>query len=158
MVFKRDAQYCIIMDMKTLIENRKANFEYTITDRLTAGVVLSGSEVKSLKSGQGSLAGSFVNIRGGEAYLTNMHISPYKYAADNKTYNPERDRKLLLNHKEISSLVGKEKGTVIVPMQISQTDNGLIKVVLGIGRGKKKYDKRETIKKRDIDRDLRKNI
>lgn len=144
--------------MKTLVENRKAHFEYTISERLTAGVVLSGPEVKSLKNGQGSLSGAYVVIRGEEAFLTNTHISPYKYAGDIESYNPERERKLLLNHREISALIGKEKGTAIIPLAIAQTDRGFIKVIIGIGRGKKKYDKRESIKKRDTDRNIRRHL
>jgi len=141
--------------MKTLVENRKAHYEYAIDDRLTAGIVLSGPEVKSLKSGQGSLSGAYIIIRGSEAFLTNTHISPYKFAGGMSNYNPERERKLLLNKRELDTLIGKEKGTVIIPLAITETDNGLVKVVVGIGHGKKKYDKRESIKKRETDRKIR---
>jgi SsrA-binding protein len=137
--------------MKTLVNNKKAYFDFAISQELIAGLVLSGPEVKSLKAGQASLKGSYVTIRGEEAYLTKAHITPYKYAAE-KNPDPDRDRKLLLNKKEIASLIGKEKGTVLMPLEILQGHRGLIKLKIGVGRGKKKYDKRESIKKREVDR------
>ncbi len=137
--------------MKVLVSNRKAYFEYAISDEIIAGLVLTGGEVKSLKSGQASLKGAYVTIRGGEAFLTKAHITPYKYAPTDKV-DPERDRKLLLNQREIDSLVGKEKGTTLMPLEILQGYRGLVKLKIGIGKGKKKYDKRESIKKREVNR------
>jgi SsrA-binding protein len=134
--------------MKTLVNNRKAYFDFTINQELIAGLVLSGPEVKSLKAGQASLKGAYVTVRGEEAYLTKAHITPYKYAAD-KNPDPDRDRKLLLKKTEITSLIGKEKGTIMMPLEILQGHRGLIKLKIGIGKGKKKYDKRESIKKRE---------
>ena len=136
------------------MRNKRAFFDYTIGDQLSAGLVLSGAEVKSLKNGQGSLKGSYVSIRNGQAYLVKAHISAYKYAAQ-KSYDPEHDRKLLLNKKEINSLIGKEKGLQIIPIEIIEVSRGLIKLRIGLGKSKKKYDKRETIKKRDIERRIR---
>ncbi len=141
--------------MKTLVTNRKARFNYEIKNQLTAGLILSGQEVKSLKNGQGSLAGAYISIKGEEAFLTHAHISPYKYAGENKNFDPEQPRKLLLKKKEINSLIGKERGSVIIPLEIMETGEGLIKLKIGIGYGKKQYDKRETIKRREVERDIR---
>jgi len=139
--------------MKTLVNNRKAAFDYTISDEMVAGLVLSGAEVKSLKASQASLKGAYVSIRHSpnpEAYLVKAHITPYKYSGSAKNADPEKDRKLLLNKKEISSLIGKEKGTTIIPLKIFVGRKGLIKLKIGIGKGKKKYDKRSSIKKREV--------
>ncbi len=143
--------------MKILVKNKKAFFDYAIRENLNAGMVLSGSEVKSLRAGQGSLVGAYVTLRDMEAWLTHAHITPYKYAAG-KEINPDRDRKLLLNKKELSSLVGKEKGSVIIPLEIIESDRGLIKLRIGLGFGKNKYDKREAIKKRETSRKIREEI
>ena len=143
--------------MKTLVDNKKAYFDFTISEELFAGMALSGAEVKSLKAGQGSLKGAYVIIRNEEAFLTHSYVSPYVYAPSD-SYNPERDRKLLLKHSEIASMIGKQRGSVIMPLQIVQTPRGLIKLKIGLGFGKKKYDKREAIKKRDIDRQIRRNL
>lgn len=141
--------------MKALVSNKKAGFNYQIKSQLTAGMILSGQEVKSLKNGQGSLAGAYVSIKGSEAFLTNAHISPYKYSGESKGFDAERPRKLLLNKKEINSLIGREKGAVLIPLEILETGKGLVKLKIGLGFGKKKYDKRESIKKREIERDIR---
>lgn len=141
--------------MKSLINNKRAYFDFAITDQIFAGIVLSGPEVKSLKSGQGSLNGAYVSIRNEQPFLVHSHISPYKYDGQNKNYNPDRERKLLLNKREIASLTGKEKGTIIVPLEIVEAARGLIKLKIGIGKGKKQYDKRESIKKRDVERRIR---
>ncbi len=141
--------------MKSLVNNRKAYFDFAISDELIAGLVLSGGEVKSLKAGQASLKGAYVTIRGGEVYLTKAHITPYKYAGNaegTKGIDPDRDRKVLLSRKEIDSLVGKEKGNVFMPLEILEGRKGLVKLKIGIGHGKKKYDKRESIKKRETSR------
>ena len=140
--------------MKVLISNRKAYFDYTFTDEIVAGISLTGAEVKSLKNASASLKGSYVSIQDEEAFLVHTHITPYAYAG-NKSYDPERKRKLLLTKKEINSLIGKEKGVVIIPLEIVETGKGLIKLKIGIGYGKKKYDKRESIKKRDVERRIR---
>lgn len=140
--------------MKVLVNNRKAYFDYLISDEIITGVSLSGPEVKSVKSGAVSLKGAYISIHNEEAFLVHAHITPYKYAK-NTDYDPERRRRLLLKKKEIQSLIGKEKGVSIVPLELLLTPRGLIKLKIGIGRGKKKYDKRETIKKRDVERRIR---
>lgn len=137
-----------------LIENARARFEYEIEDTLVAGVVLSGGEVKSLRGKHGSLSGSFVKIIGGEAWLVNAQISPYPYA-DNTNYDPKRSRKLLLKRGEILKLQtdGQQKGRTLVPLRIEALGR-MLKVVIGIGRGRSKTDKRAVIRKREQDREL----
>lgn len=142
-----------------MARNKEAYFNYSIEKELEAGIVLAGHEVKSVKAGDVSLKGAHVLIRRDEAFLVNAHISPYKFAGELKGYDPTRERKLLLTRKEISGLIGKskEQGMAVVPLEFKQM-HGLVKVKLGIGRGKKKYDKRASIKKRDVDREIRRNI
>lgn len=146
------------MAAKILVSNKRARFDYSFGDELTAGLVLSGAEAKSLKKGQASLAGAYISIRAQEPFLVHAHISAYKYAGERKSYNPERDRKLLLNKSEINSLIGKEKGLVIIPIEIFEDSRGLVKIKIGIGRAKKKYDKREAIKSRDIKKRIRERV
>lgn len=144
--------------MKILAKNRRATFDYQITDKLVAGIVLSGSEVKSAKAGHASLKGSFIVVRDGEAYLTNAHITPYNRAGNAADMDPTRTRKLLLHKRQIDELAGdKTSGISAVPLALLQ-DKSLIKVEIGLGRGKKRYDKREVIKKRDTDRDARREL
>lgn len=147
--------------MKILATNKRARYDYDITETLVAGLVLAGAEVKSVKQGAISLKGSFVSFKADEAYLTNAHITQYKHASNNGDYDPTQDRKLLLHRKQLDSLMGeiKSAGKTAVPTAVG-LERGLIKVEIGIGRGKKHYDKRESIKKqamlRDIDRDVKK--
>lgn len=142
--------------MKTLVQNRRARFDYRIDDELVAGIELTGSETKSLKNSQGSLNGAHVAIRNGEAFLVHLHISPYaKGGPAAKSADPERIRKLLLNRNEIEAMNGKQKGSIIVPLEIVQTPRGFVKVRIGIGFGKKQYDKRETLKRRDVEKQIR---
>jgi SsrA-binding protein len=143
--------------MPTLAANSKAKFEYDIKDTYTAGVVLSGAEVKSVKNGNVSMTGSYVTVNSEGAQLINCHIGPYKYAPS-ENYNPTQSRKLLLKKSEINELVGKEKGLTIIPLEIFTTGRGLIKLKIGVGRARKKTDKREYIKKRDTEREIRKNL
>ena len=148
--------------MPVLAVNKRANFDYEIQDTYEAGIVLFGHEVKSVKTGHISLKGSFVTLKstsGGklpEAYLTNAHIPLYKHAGKVTNYDPDRPRKLLLKKKEIERLVGKkqEQGLTLVPLKI-YTKRSFIKLGFGIGKGKRKIDKRETIKKREMDRSIR---
>lgn len=142
-----------------LIKNRKATFNFEIQERMEAGIALHGFEVKSIKAGQGSLVGAYVIVRGSEAFLVEATIPPYQPANAPDSYDPERPRKLLLHKKEIDSLIGaeKQKGLTIVPISM-YNKGGKIKVEIGIARGKKKHDKRETIKKRDIDRDIAREL
>ena len=142
--------------MKILAENKKALFDYEILETIEAGLKLSGHEVKSAKMGQINLKGAFVNFHKDEAWLTGAYITKYKMAGNLPDYEPDHTRKLLLHHKQISYLQGKqmEKGLTIVPLKVYTSDR-LIKVEIGIGRGRKKYDKKEVLKKRDVDREIR---
>lgn len=140
--------------MPTLATNKKARFDYEILEKLEAGLVLTGAEVKSIRQGSAKLEGSFVIVRGTGATIVNMHIGAYPYAT-NPHYVPDTTRKLLLNRKEISYLRGKseEKGLTIVPLSL-YTNGTLIKVEIGIAKGKKTHDKRRTIKERESKRSL----
>ena len=140
--------------MKILATNKRARYDYEITETLVAGLVLAGHEVKSVKQGAISLKGSFVSFQGDEAYLTNAHITRYKHASGVTGYEPTQSRKLLLHRKELDRLLGEIKtaGKSAVPTAVG-LERGLVKVEIGIGRGKKHYDKRQTIKKRDMLRD-----
>lgn len=141
--------------------NKRAKFDYEITDKFEAGIVLAGYEVKSIKTGHISLRGAFVTLKQNqkkklpEFYLINCHIPLYKHAGKMLNYDPTRSRKLLLKRAEIRQLIGKtkEKGLTLVPIRVYNKGN-LIKLEFGIGKGKKKIDKRETIKKREIERKL----
>jgi len=145
--------------MSILVHNKKASFDYEIVDKFEAGIELLGLEVKSLKKKQGSLLGAYVIVRGNEAFLINANIPPYQPSNTPDSYDPYRNRKLLLTKKELANLIGleKQKGLTIVPISI-YTKGRKIKLELGIARGKKKYDKRESIKKRDADRDIRRTL
>ncbi|MFH0942672.1 MAG: SsrA-binding protein SmpB [Candidatus Beckwithbacteria bacterium] len=142
--------------MKKVI-NRKARFNYQLGERIEAGVVLSGAEVKSVKLGQISLNESFARIdEKGEAWLLNTHIHPYKFSK-NENYEPTRSRKLLLKKKEIVSLLKKLEGKnlSLIPSAV-YTRKNRVKVELAIGKGKKSWDKRQTVKKRELNREMRK--
>ncbi len=138
-----------------LIINRRAYHDYQILETLEAGIVLAGQEVKSVKLGQMSLKGSYVVIKNGETWLINASISPYKMAGLLPEYNPTQTRKLLLRRKEIISLIGKSKtkGLTLLPLKV-YTKRSKIKVLIGLGKGKKKYDKRAEIKEREIKRKI----
>jgi len=141
-----------------LIINRQARFNYEFLDTFEAGIVLRGYEVKSIRTGQVSLKESFARIKDGEVWLLNAHIAPYSGGTP-PNYEPTRTRKLLLNKKEITSLVGKlhEKGLSLVPLRLYIKKNR-VKIELGLGKGKKKYDKRESIKRREIEREVKKKL
>ena len=149
--------------MPTLAENRKAFYDYTMLEKFDAGIVLSGQEVKAAKSGEVSLKGSFVIFRGGEGFLTNAHIGHYKKAAPDPSYNPVRDRKLLLGRREIESISRRkaEEGLAVVPTKMFTRKN-LIKIEIVLARGKKKYDKRKAIAeaeaKHKIERAIKKTL
>jgi SsrA-binding protein len=136
------------------VTNRKAFFDYEILDRFEAGVHLLGAEVKAVRQGHVDLTGSFVQMRGSEAYLVNAKILPYKYARP-EGYDERRSRKLLLHKKEIISLKGRTEGgnLTIVPISL-YTSHNLIKAELAVGKSKRKFDKRQAIKKRDAQRTL----
>ena len=140
--------------MPTLAENRQARHDYHILETFEAGIVLTGPEVKSAKAGQVNLRGSYVTIRNNAAWLINCHISPYK-PANQQHYPPTRSRKLLLTKHEVDTLIGKAKtqGQTVVPLSVF-SKRGLIKVEIGLVRGKKLHDKRAAIKKRESMRDI----
>ncbi len=144
--------------MSILAKNKKAYFDYEILEKIEAGVVLIGQEVKSIKSGKISLKGSYVVLKDNEFFLINCHISPYQ-PKNIIEYDPERSRKLLLKRKEIDYLIekSKEKGLTLIPLQV-YTKKGFIKIEVGIGKGRKKFDKRDLIKKRDIDAKLKQSL
>lgn len=141
--------------IKTVISNRKARFEYEILDRVEAGVVLLGTEVKSVRAGHVSLQESYAEERGGELWLLGCTIQPYEHGNINN-HEPTRPRKLLLKRKELDKIVQRaaEKGLTLVPLSI-YFKGSTLKVEIGIARGKKLFDKRETTKARDTDRRLR---
>lgn len=146
--------------MQSLVENKKAHFNYEIMEKFEAGIELLGFEVKAIKNHQGSLEGAFVIVRGGEAYLIGARIPPYQAKNTPESYDPDRNRRLLLTKKEIAELAnyGENKGLTIVPISMYNNKSNKVKVVVAIVRGKKKYDKRESIKKRDTDRELRRTL
>lgn len=139
--------------MTEFLFNKKANFDYELLERFEAGIELLGFEVKSLKNRHGSLVGAHTIIRGGEAFLVGMQVPPYQVANTPAGYDPDRTRRLLLTKKEIATLAGWEakKGFTIVPLR-AFSKKGRIKIELAIARGKKKYDKRASIRKREDDR------
>jgi SsrA-binding protein len=140
--------------IKIVAQNRKARYDYFIEDELEAGLVLKGTEVKSLRLGKANLKDAYARVKDGEVYVYQMHIGPYPFAYyDN--HNPLRPRKLLLHKREIKRLYGKvnEKGFTLVPLKI-YFKNGKVKITLALVRGKRKYDKRETIRRRDEKREM----
>ncbi len=147
--------------MAILAENKKVIHNYQILEKYEAGLVLSGPEVKSVKKGQINLKGSYITISPNqEAWLINAHIAPYPPAKrEQKDYNPLRKRKILLHKKEIISLLGKskQKGLTILPLKV-YTKHGFVKIEIGLAKGKKKYDKRELIKKRETERKIRRAL
>lgn len=144
--------------MKVLARNRRANFDYQITDKLMAGLVLSGAEVKSAKLGQVSLKGSFIAIKEGEAWLTNAHFTPYNPAGNRSKLDPDRTRKLLVHRKQLEEMIAiKQSGLQIVPLALLQ-EKALVKLEIGMGRPKKLYDKRETLKRRTQEREAAREI
>jgi SsrA-binding protein len=139
------------------ISNRRARFEYEIIDSYEAGIVLKGSEVKSLRAGKANLQDSYAVVKNREVWLLNMHINTYEQA-NQFNHDPVRTRKLLLNKSEIAKLHAQtnEKGLTLVPLKL-YFKNGVAKVELGIAKGKKLHDKRESIKERDVEREMRRH-
>jgi len=146
--------------MPQLATNKKANFDYQLQEKYEAGLVLFGHEVKAVRAGQVSLKGSFISIRTKnghpELYLVNCQISPYKNAGPLPDYDQMRERKLLLKSHEIGHLLGKKQteGLTLIPLKI-YTNHSFLKLEFAVAKGKKKYDKRESIKNREVDRRLR---
>lgn len=145
--------------MKIFALNKRATFNYQIPETFEAGLALKGHEVKSIKNGHISLQGSYVVIKNNEAFLINATISPYQPKNTPKDYDPARTRKLLLHQKEIKYLIGKSKepGLTLVPIKVYDK-KGKIKLEFGIGRGKRKLDKRELIKKREVEKEIERKL
>ena len=143
------------MSIKVVATNKKARHDYFIEDTYEAGMVLRGSEVKSLRAGKINLRDSYARVKRGEVFVYNMHISPYSHATYDRP-DPMRVRKLLLKKREIRKLVGmvSEKGFALVPLRVYFNERGRAKMELGVCKGKKLYDKRAALKKRDAQRDL----
>ena len=145
--------------MKILAQNKKALFDYEILERFEAGIVLTGDEVKSVKAGHASLAGSFATINQGELFLLNCSITPYG-AAHDKKQEPTRSRKLLVHKRELNRLVGdiSRKGVTLIPLKLYSNDRNMIKVEVGIGKHKKAAGKKEAIRERDIKRETQREL
>ncbi|MGP4061349.1 SsrA-binding protein SmpB [Halobacillus litoralis] len=147
---------------KAIAQNKKARHDFTIEETFEAGIVLQGTEIKSIRNGRINLKDSFARINKGEVYLHNMHISPYEQG-NIFNHEPTRARKLLLHRKQINQLIGQtqQKGYSLVPLKV-YIKNGVAKVLIGLGKGKKKYDKREDLKqkqqKREIDRAIKDSL
>ena len=142
---------------RIIAKNKKARFDYHILDTFEAGIVLKGSEVKSIRQGKASLSDAFAQIMGGEVFLFNMHISPYEKAGD--ILDPKRDRKLLLSKNEIRKIEGKLKneGLALIPLEL-YFKKSLVKVSLAVAKGKKKYEKRDKIIKKEQKREIKKYL
>ena len=145
--------------MKIICTNRKARRDYEILETMEAGLVLVGTEVKSLRDGQAQLKDSFAGIDDGELYLHNAHINPYRMG-NRFNHEPTRTRKLLMHEREIRRLIGKiqEKGLTLIPLRLYFSDSGKVKVELGLARGKRSYDKRREIAERDAKREMRRAV
>ena len=141
------------------IKNKRAYFDYEFLESFEAGMVLMGQEVKSIKSGKMSLAGSYVVLKGGEVYLMNANIAPYQPQNAPQDYVPTRSRKLLLKKKEIKYLFGKsqERGLTLIPLRV-YSNKGKLKLEFAVSRGRKKADKKELIKKREAEKEMRRAL
>ena len=142
-------------DSKVYIKNRKAYFQYEITDKFTAGLQLLGTEIKSIRNSKASITEGYCFVLGGEVFIRNMTIEPYSFGSHNN-HEPKRERKLLLSKIEIAKIVKKlkDKGITLVPLSLYVTSKGWAKLDIGIGKGKKTHDKRDTIKDRENKRAL----
>lgn len=145
--------------MEFLAENKKAFFNYEVLEKFNTGIELLGLEVKSLKAKRGTLDGAYVSVRGQEVFLLNANVPPYQPQNTPADYEPNRPRRLLLTKKEISQLIGWEnkKGLTIIPLSLYNSERK-IKVTIAVARGKKKYDKRETLKKREANREIERTL
>lgn len=141
-------------DGKLVAQNKKANHDYFIEETFEAGLVLQGTEIKSIRAGKVNLRDSFATVKQGEVYINNMHISPYEQG-NRYNHEPTRARKLLLHRKQIDRLIGEtqQAGYALVPIKV-YIKNGFAKVLLGLGKGKKKFDKREDLKQKQAKRDM----
>lgn len=141
------------------IKNRSAYFEFFIDDKYTAGIMLTGTEVKSLRAGKANFNDSYCLFQNGELWIKSFHISEYSLGTVNN-HNPIRERKLLLNRRELKKIEAKlkEKGYTIVPLRLFFNEKNLVKVEIGLGKGKKLHDKRDSIKQRDTEREMKRYI
>lgn len=139
-----------------VIKNKRASFDYEFLETFTAGIVLCGSEIKSIRAGKASLADAYCYFVGNELFVRNMHVAEYHWASSWGSHEPKRDRKLLLNRKELVKLQRaiKEKGLTIVAVRLFIADNGYAKLLIALARGKKEYDKRQSIKEKDLRREM----
>ncbi len=146
------------MTIQTIATNRKAYHDYEVVDTLEAGIVLTGTEIKSIREGRVNLRDGFAIIRGGEVWLLNVHIAPYP-GGNRQNHEPRRERKLLLHRREINRLAGRvqEKGWTLVPLRLYLKDNKA-KIELGLVRGKREYDKREAIARREAEREVQREM
>jgi len=146
------------MSTKTIATNRRARFDYEVVETVEAGIVLVGSEVKSLRNGRADLKDSYAAVKNGEMWLYGLRISPYEFSPEGG-HDPERDRKLLLHRLEIDKIGSKlaERGLTLVPLKLYFKE-GKAKVELGLAKGKTRYDKRETVKRRQADREMQRAI
>jgi len=147
------------MSRKVVATNKKAFHDFHIEETMEAGIVLKGSEVKSLRAGKVNLRDSYAKIKNGEIFLVNVHISPYSHATYDRQ-DPRRQRKLLLHRREIRKLIGKvqERGFSLVPLRIYFNERGKAKVELALARGKRRYDRRQAIARREADREMRRAL
>jgi SsrA-binding protein len=147
------------MGEKTLAQNRRARHEYSIEDTVEAGIVLRGTEIKSLRAGKVSLADAYARIDRGEAWLIGAHVAPWE-GASRFNHEPKRERKLLLHRREIDQLLGKTKakGLTLIPLRLYLTGRGKAKLEIGLGRGKQLHDKRRDIAERDARRQMERDI
>ncbi|MDU9050234.1 MAG: SsrA-binding protein SmpB [Candidatus Electrothrix sp. Rat3] len=145
--------------MKIVCKNKKAFHDYHIDKTMEAGMVLTGPEVKSLRGGRANIKDGYAQLKNGEVFLYNIHISPYAFAVHSAT-DPLRVRKLLLHKREVRKLIGKlnEKGVALIPLKIYFIDNGKAKIELGLARGKKLYDKRAALKEKQSNRDVQRSL
>lgn len=145
-------------DVKVIATNRRARYDYDIVDEWEAGMVLTGSEIKSLRAGKANLKDSFGHLRDGEVWLVGAYIAPYNFARDGG-HDPERTRKLLLHRHQIDRITGSlaEKGLTLVPMRLYLKD-GKAKLQIGLGRGKSTVDKRTDLRKKEHDREMRRAV
>ena len=151
----------VLLKQKVVTTNRKAYHNYTIVETYEAGLMLAGYEVKSLRAGDANLTDGFVSFRGDEAFIENIHIPPYAQQSTHiQDYDTRRRRKLLLNKREIVALSAKvrEKGLTVVALELYFNERGIAKLEIGLGKGKRTVDKRETLKRRDIDRETQREL
>ncbi len=146
--------------MKIIVQNKKALFDYEILYTIEAGIVLKGDEVKSIRAGHCSLAGSFAVIKDGELYLLNCKISVYAHAYQKQEEHTERSRKLLVSRKQLHKLIGdiSQKGMTVLPLKVYLNERGLVKIEIGIGRHRKMINKKQLLKERDVKREMQKEL